>query len=267
MKLSIIIPTYKQEKTIQLDLENILKTMNQTRWEYEIICVVDGFLDKTFDNASKIKDDHVKVIGYEKNRGKGYAIRYGMARSEGDVVAFIDAGMDINPNGISLMMEHMIWYDADIIVGSKRHSASKVEYPFIRKVYSFVYQILVRILFGLRIKDTQVGLKIFRKAVLQKVLPRLVVKRYAFDIEILAVSNYLGFNKIFDAPVEINFNFENTNFNPAKLIFNANIWKMIVDTLSVFYRMKILKYYDDSSKRLWKYDKELEMRVNTGELK
>jgi hypothetical protein len=161
----------------------------------------------------------------------------------------------------------MIWYDADIIVGSKRHSASKVDYPFIRKVYSFVYQILVRILFGLRIKDTQVGLKIFRKAVLQKVLPRLVVKRYAFDIEILAVSNYLGFKKIFDAPVEINFNFENTNFNPAKLIFNANIWKMIVDTLSVFYRMRILKYYDDSSKRLWKYDKELEMRVNTGELK
>ena len=70
MKLSIIIPTYKQEKTIQLDLENILKTMNQTRWEYEIICVVDGFLDKTFDNASKVKDDHVKVIGYEKNRGR-----------------------------------------------------------------------------------------------------------------------------------------------------------------------------------------------------
>jgi len=267
MKLSIIIPTYKQEKTIQLDLENIIKTMNQTRWEYEVICVVDGFLDKTFDNASKIKDPKLKVIGYEKNRGKGYAIRYGMARSEGDVVAFIDAGMDINPNGISLMLEHMIWYDADIIVGSKRHSASKVDYPFIRKIYSFVYQIMVRILFGLRIKDTQVGLKIFRKAVLQKVLPRLVVKRYAFDIEILAVSNYLGFKKIYDAPVEINFNFENTNFNPAKLIFNVNIWKMIVDTLSVFYRMRVLKYYDDSSKRLWKYDKELEMRVNTGELK
>ncbi len=267
MKLSIIIPTYKQEKTIQLDLENIIKTMNQTRWEYEVICVVDGFLDRTFDNAAKIVDPHLKVVGYEKNRGKGYAIRYGMARSEGDVVAFIDAGMDINPNGISLMLEHMIWYDADIIVGSKRHSASKVDYPFIRKVYSFVYQIMVRILFGLRIKDTQVGLKIFKKAVLQKVLPRLVVKRYAFDIEILAVSNYLGFKKIYDAPVEINFNFENTNFNPAKLIFNANIWKMVIDTFSVFYRMRVLKYYDDSSKRLWKYDKELEMRVNTGELK
>lgn len=267
MKISIIIPAYKQEKTILKDIENVSNTMSQTRWDYEIICVVDGFLDKTFENASKTKDSRIKVYGYEKNKGKGYAIRYGMARSEGQIIAFIDAGMDINPNGISLMLEHMIWYDADIIVGSKRHSASKVVYPLIRKVYSFFYQILVRILFGLKVKDTQVGLKIFKREVLEKVLPRLAVKRYAFDIEILAVSNYLGFKKIYDAPVEINFNIDNTNFNPAILIFNLNIWKMILDTLAVFYRMYFVKYYDDSKKRLWKYDKELEMRVNTGEIK
>jgi len=267
MKVSIIIPAYKQEKTILKDIENISKVMSHTRWDYEIICVVDGFLDKTFENASKTNDSKIKVIGYEKNKGKGYAVRYGMARSDGDIVAFIDAGMDINPNGISLLLEHMIWYDADVIVGSKRHSASKVDYPFVRKLYSFIYQILVRILFGLRIKDTQVGLKIFKREVLLKVLPRLVVKRYAFDIEILAVSRYLGFSKIYDAPVEINFDFHNTNFNPAKLIFNSNIWKMLIDTIAVFYRMKFLNYYSDKSKRLWKYDKELEMRVNTGEMK
>jgi len=267
MKVSIIIPAYKQEKTILKDIENISEVMSHTRWDYEIICVVDGFLDNTFENASKTKVSKIKVVGYEKNKGKGYAIRYGMARSEGEIVAFIDAGMDINPNGISLLLEHMIWYDADIIVGSKRHSASKVDYPLIRKIYSFFYQILVRVLFGLAIKDTQVGLKIFKREVLQKVLPRMVVKRYAFDIEILAASRYLGFIKIYDAPVEINFDFHNTNFNPYKLIFNTNIWKMIIDTLGVFYRIRIMKFYDDSSKRLWKYDKDLEMRVNTGEIK
>lgn len=265
MKVSIIVPAYKQEKTILEDIENISNTMSKTRWDYELICVVDGFLDRTFENASKTKDKKIKVFGYETNKGKGYAVRYGMARAEGDIIAFIDAGMDINPNGISLILEHMEWYNADIMVGSKRHSASRVNYPFIRKVFSLIYQIMVRILFNLNIKDTQVGLKIFKRKVLEKVLPRLLVKKFAFDIEILAVANYLGFKKIYDAPVELNLNIFNSNFQPIKLIFNKNIWSMIIDTLAVFYRLRILKYYDDSYKRNWVYDKELEMRVNTGE--
>jgi glycosyltransferase involved in cell wall biosynthesis len=267
MKVSIIVPAYKQEKTIKADLENISDVMSKTRWDYEVVCVVDGFLDKTFDNASKTKDPKILVCGYEQNKGKGYAIRYGMARSDGDFIAFIDAGMDINPNGISLILEHMIWYDADIMIASKRHSASKVQYPFVRKIYSFIYQLMVRILFNLKVRDTQVGLKVFKRGVLEKVLPRLVVKQFAFDIEILSVANYLGFNKIFDAPVEIKLDIFNTSFNPAKVIFNKHIWRMIADTLGVFYRMKVLKYYDDNSKRLWIYDKELQMRVNTGEMK
>jgi glycosyltransferase involved in cell wall biosynthesis len=266
--LSIIVPIYKQEKTIVEDLTNIQNMMETTRWNYEIIAVVDGFLDKSFENISQIKNTKIKSFGYEVNKGKGYAIRYGMARSEGDLVCFIDAGMDINPNGISMILEHMEWYDADIIVGSKRHSASKVSYPFIRKVFSFIYQTLIRILFDLKIRDTQVGLKVFKRKVLEKVLPRLIVKKFAFDIEILSVANYLGYSKIYDAPVEIKLDFSNnSSFSPYRLIFNKNIWQMIIDTLAVFYRLKFLKYYDDNSKRVWVYDKDLEMRVNTGELK
>lgn len=266
--LSIIVPIYKQEKTIVEDLLNISNVMSNTRWNYEIIGVVDGLMDSSFEKASKIKNPNIKVYGYELNRGKGYAIRYGMARSEGDLICFIDSGMDINPNGISLILEHMEWYNADIMIGSKRHSASKVDYPFIRKVFSFFYQTLIRILFNLKVRDTQVGLKVFKRQVLEKVLPRLVVKKFAFDIEILSVANYLGFTKIFDAPVEIKLNFSNnSSFTPYKLVFNKNIWQMIFDTLAVFYRLKILRFYDDSSKRVWVYDKDLEMRINTGELK
>lgn len=266
--VSIIVPIYKQEKTIVKDLLNINEALSKTRWDYEIIGVVDGFIDKSFEEANKISNNKIKIVGYEINKGKGYAVKYGMARSSGDLIAFIDSGMDINPNGISLILEHMEWYDADIMIGSKRHSASKVYYPFIRKVFSFVYQTLIRILFNLKVRDTQVGLKIFKRQVLEKVLPRLVVKKFAFDIEMLAVANHLGYKNIFDAPVEITLDFNtNSSFSPVKLIFNKNIWAMIYDTLAVFYRLKILKYYDDTSKRLWVYDKELEMRINTGELK
>lgn len=266
--VSIIVPIYKQQKTIQQDLKNIDNALSNTRWNYEIIGVIDGFVDDSFNQAKKAESSTIKIVGYEENKGKGYAVRYGMARSEGEIIAFIDSGMDINPNGISLILEHMEWYDADIMVGSKRHSASRVSYPFIRKVFSFIYQTLIRILFNLNIRDTQVGLKIFKRSVLEKVLPRLLVKKFAFDIEMLAVANHLGYRNIFDAPIEINLEFStNSSFSPLKLIFNQNIWAMIHDTLGVFYRLKILKYYDDGSKRLWIYDKDLEMRINTGEMK
>lgn len=259
--LSVIVPAYKQEKTIKKDLQQIEGVLKQIRYNYEIICVVDGRADKTFENAKKVKSDKIKVVGYEKNRGKGHAVRYGMARTKGDLVAFIDAGMDIDPNGLSMILEHMEWYDADIIVGSKRHPASKVpSYPFIRKVYSFGYHNLVRLFFGLKLRDTQAGLKIFKRKVLEKVLPRLLVKKHAFDIEILSVAKHLGYARIFEAPIEI---------DPKKFKFTSTIsWRvardMLIDTLAVFYRLRILRYYDDSNKRKWRHDPDLDLKVNVG---
>jgi glycosyltransferase involved in cell wall biosynthesis len=264
--VSVIIPAYKQEKTIVKDINRIHRTMSKTRWDFEIVVVVDGFVDKTYQKAKSVKKKNVSIYGYENNKGKGYAIRYGFARAGGDLIAFIDSGMDINPNGISMVLEHMEWYNADIIVGSKRHPASKINYPLIRKIYSICYYILIRVLFDIKLRDTQSGLKVFKRKVLKKVLPRLVVKEFAIDIEMLVVSKLLGYKKIYEAPIEIKWEKENTNFT-AKMIFDRKIQQMIVDTLAVFYRLKILNYYSNSKKRLWKYDKDLEMRVNTGKYK
>ena len=100
---------------------------------------------------------------------------------------------------------------------------------------------------------------------LEKVLPRLVVKKHAFDVELLAVANYLGFKRIFEAPVVVTWDFKNTSFKKF-LFFEPFIRSMLIDTLGVFYRMYIINYYDDGSQRKWIYDKELEMRINTGEV-
>ncbi len=262
--VSVIIPAYKQEKSILRDIQNIDDVMSSIRFDYEIIVVVDGFLDRTYEKAKKIKRDKVKIFGYENNRGKGYAIRYGMARSRGDYIVFIDSGMDIDPNGISLILEHLEWYNADIMVGSKRHPASKTNYPLIRKLYSWGYHILVKILLGVKVKDTQAGLKVFRRKVLEKVLPRLVIKQFAFDIEILSVARHLGFKRIFESPIYVKWTEKNTNFTPF-MIFDKNIRDMVYDTLAVFYRLRFLRYYDDKKRRKWIYDKELDMKVNTGE--
>lgn len=263
--ISIIVPAYNQEKTIIKDLTRIKRVLDQLRYSTELICVVDGKIDRTFEIASRFakRNNNVKVIGYETNKGKGYAVRFGMAESRGDVIAFIDSGMDLNPNGLSMLLEHFEWYDADIIVGSKRHPASKVEYPWQRRILSIGYQVLVWLLFGLKIRDTQVGMKFFRRTVLEKVLPRLLVKRFAFDVEMLAVANFLGFNRIYEAPIDIRLNFGGTSTITNQRFFRT-VLGMLLDTLAVFYRLRILNYYSDSNKRKWRFDPELNFRVNVG---
>jgi glycosyltransferase involved in cell wall biosynthesis len=264
-KLSVIVPAYKQEKTIVKDLRRIKNVLDSLRYPSELICVVDGTLeDKTYANASKLASTqaNILVVGYPTNKGKGNAVRYGMAKSKGDIVAFIDSGMDINPNGLSMILEHFEWYGADIVVGSKRHPVSKVIYSWQRRFFSMGYQLIVRILFGLNIRDTQVGLKCYRRIVLEKVLPRLLIKTYAFDIEILAVAHSIGFTRIFEAPVEIDIDFgKNSTLTSKKMWYF--IYRMLLDTLAVFYRLKILKYYSDDNNRKWVFDPELNFRVNT----
>lgn len=259
--LSVIIPVYRQEKTIVADIQNIQNTLRQIRYDYELICVVDGItVDKSYSLLKKSKIVKTKILGYQYNHGKGYAVRYGMAHTRGDYVAFIDAGMEINPNGISMALEHMEWYDADIIVASKRHPASLINYPFHRQLVSFCAQMIAKYLLGLNVKDTQAGLKIFKRKILVKVLPRLLVKNYAFDLEILSVANHLGFKRIYEAPIKLNYNQTGlTHAVGLKVIYQA-----LVDSLAVFYRLRVLHYYDDINSRKWVYNKDLKMRVNIG---
>ena len=102
--VSIIIPAFKQERAIAKDINRVTKVMEQLGYKYELIIVVDGKVDKTYENAKKLESSQVIVVGYPHNHGKGYAIRYGMVRSKGDIVGFLDSGMDLNPKGISFMM-------------------------------------------------------------------------------------------------------------------------------------------------------------------
>lgn len=238
--LSLVIPAYKQEKIIVENIKNVEEALQSLSLPFEIIVVVDGFLDKTYDKALTCKKKNIRVLGYKENKGKGYAVRYGMLQAKGDICGFLDAGMDINPTGISMLLSHMQWYNADIIVGSKLHPVSQVNYPFIRKVYSWGYRLLIRVLFGFQVKDTQVGLKFYRKKVVDAVFPRILVKRFAFDVETLAVAYSLGYKRIFEAPIKLDFNNYGVINTPA---FWKVIMLMIWDTLAIFYRIHILHYY------------------------
>lgn len=243
-KLSVVVPAFRQKKTIVRDIMRLEKTLKNIRYPYEIIVVVDGFGDGTDKAIRRIASPDVKILVYLKNQGKGHAVRLGMTKATGDYIAFIDAGMEIDPNGISILLEHLEWYDADIIVGSKRHPASIVKYPLGRKFLSRGYQLLVFLLFRLNVRDTQAGIKIFKRKVLQKMLPRLVVKRYAFDLEMLVVAHHLGFRRIYEAPIKLKYNFNDL----AHASTLKTVYAILLDTLAIFYRLYILKFYQNRRK-------------------
>lgn len=237
--LSLVVPAYKQERTILKDVKALDKSLSSLFQSYEIIIVVDGFVDKTYQRVSRIKNNRIKVIGYEDNRGKGFAIKTGVAAAKGDIIGFMDSGMDLDPNEISIMLGIMQWNKADIVVGSKLHPDSVVNYPVSRKILSWGYRIIIKTLFNLSVKDTQVGLKLFKKKVAKDVFPRIVVKAFAFDVEVLAVARMLGYEKIHEAPVKLKFK--------QGSVTSTNFWKIsfrtLWDTLAVYYRMNILRYY------------------------
>lgn len=238
--LSLIIPVYKQEKIIIKNIRQIKQILDSIRYDHEIIVVFDGLVDSSYKKVKQANIPKVKTISYIKNQGKSHAIQIGMKKAKGDYVMFIDSGMEINPNSISMLLEHMEWYNADIIVGSKRHPASQINYAFSRKVLSNGYYYLVKLIFGIKVHDTQAGIKIFRKPVLEKILPRLIEKKFAGDLEMLVVADTLNFKRIFEAPIKLDYSLGNlTSAATVDAIFH-----ILIDTLAIWYRKNILRYYE-----------------------
>jgi dolichol-phosphate mannosyltransferase len=234
-KISVIMPVFN---TQDLD-HNVLEVRDELKKiskNYEIILVNDGSTkgwNRELEKVLKIKDKTIKIVSYKKNMGKGFALKRGFLNSSGDIIFFLDSDLDLSPDHIP---EFLKYFDkADVVIGSKRHKKSNVKYPLSRRVMSFFYQVMIRTLFSLDIKDSQVGIKAFKRKVLEEVMPKMLVKRYAYDIEMLSVANKLGY-KIQEAPIHMDFELGST-------IRIKSVFEMIIDTLAIFYRLKIIRHY------------------------
>ena len=236
-KLSIVIPAYNEAPFISKAISETREAMSNLGLNYEIVVIDDGSKDHTFEESSKHITGNVKVIRYEENGGKGKALRYGFNHVSGDLVTFLDADLDLHPAQISTFLDYMEKNDADVVIGSKRHPLSKLNYPWDRKFLSSGYNMLTRALFGLDIKDTQAGIKLFKKEVLDEVLPKILVKRYAFDLEVLVNADRLGYKTV-EAPIDLDFQ------RVVGRIRLRDITRIAMDTAAIFYRLKFSKYYD-----------------------
>lgn len=234
-------PVYNEEKCIHSSIVETAKTLNGFGYNCEIIVVDDGSTDHTYQEAKKtsLNLGKVKVVKSISNRGKGWALKYGFQFVEGDFVVFLDGDLDLDPRRIETYFEIMRKTDSDVVIGSKRHPLSTVNYPLTRRMLSFFFHLMIGILFRLSITDTQVGIKLWKYDVLEKTLSKVLVKKFAFDLELLVNACRLGY-KVREAPIALNFSRE----NPWGRIHFKDIWKIGIDTLAICYRMYILHYYD-----------------------
>ncbi len=205
--------------------------------DYEIVVADDGSSDKTSEIIKELNNPRVKVIKLLKNEGKGQALKEGFKHCEGDLIMFLDGDLDIHPRQFEVLFEVLKNENADVVIGSKRHKRSVLHYPRSRRIMSAVYFFLVKILFGLPLKDTQTGIKLFKAEVLKNIFHKVLIKRYAFDLELLILAHHYGY-KISEAPVVVDFK---GKYGHIKF---KTIFRMLWDTLAVFYRLHILKYYD-----------------------
>lgn len=209
--LSVVIPAYNEAGIIEETMRVTVEELNRLGCSYELVVVDDGSHDDTYRLAGQVAAESatahqgaVRVVTYTKNGGKGYAVKFGAAQTKGRFVAFLDADLELHPRLLARMLKIQADTSADIVIGSKRHPESVIDYPTERKVYSTLYYYLCRLLFGLPVRDTQTGIKLIRGDFARKVLPRLQVNRFAYDLEMLAVAHRMGF-RIEEAPVELTF--------------------------------------------------------------
>jgi glycosyltransferase involved in cell wall biosynthesis/O-antigen/teichoic acid export membrane protein len=238
LDLTVVVPFHNVgPERLRAHLSSVCEVLAVTGASFEVVPVSDGSTDGSEQALGDLPSSLIRPIVFADNRGKGEALRIGLAHGRGRYLGFIDGDGDIPAGVLTGFVELARNQQPDMVVGSKRHPGSRIAYPAARRLYSFAYQLLTRTLFGLRVRDTQTGVKLVRRDVLAEVLPRMVEKRFAFDLELLAVAHRLGYRQTAELPVEIGERFTST-------ISLRIVWRMLQDTLATFYRLQVLRFYD-----------------------
>jgi glycosyltransferase involved in cell wall biosynthesis len=219
LKISIIIPFYNEESNLSSLMTRLKEILDRSLLDYELLLINDGSIDKTGQiiKEEETKDPRVKSISYKENKGKGYAVRLGVLHSEGDFVLFFDGDLDISPDEIKTYIKEL--EESDLVIASKAHPLSQVTSPVQRRFLSKVYSLIVRGVVGIKLRDTQSGLKGGSGPVLRKIFEIIAS---TFDI------------RIRELPFKITLK---SSFNILQIA------RMFVDTLKISYRLRIAQYY------------------------
>jgi dolichyl-phosphate beta-glucosyltransferase len=200
---SIVIPAYNEGNRLAATLEKVLAYVHAQGWNAEVIVVNDGSRDNTASLVREFaeKNPMVRLVENPGNRGKGYSVRHGMLSARGDVVVFSDADLS-SPIGEMPKLLEALAAGADIAIGSRwlRAELQTQRQSLLRQIFGRVFNLLLRIILGLKFKDTQCGFKAFTRRAEQTILPLQRIERWGFDPEILFLARKFGF-RVEEVPV------------------------------------------------------------------
>ncbi len=193
---SIVIPAYNEGERLGPTLEQVLKYLSAQPWKAEVVVVNDGSRDHTADlvRGFAIADPRVRLVENPGNRGKGYSVRHGMLEARGEVIVFSDADLSSPIEEMPKLLEGLA-AGADIAIGSRwlRAELQTQRQSLHRQLFGRIFNLLQRLILGLRFKDTQCGFKAFTRRAVQTIMPLQRIQRWGFDPEILFLARKFGF--------------------------------------------------------------------------
>ena len=212
--LSLIIPCYNEAARIHATLDTVSAYLDSLGRTYEIIAVNDGSTDDThrlmldwaaasrpFDKL-RAQDGPLRIVTYDVNRGKGYAVRQGVFASRGEYVAFSDADLSAPIDQLGKLLG-AIEKGYDIAIGSRAAKGAEIpiHQPFYRELGGKGLNLIIRLLAVPGIRDTQCGFKLFRGEAARAIFERCIVTSWGFDVEVLYLARRLGY-RIAEIPVK-----------------------------------------------------------------
>lgn len=205
MKVSVVIPVYNEENRIAKTAEELCGYLGSSFDESEVVFSNDGSTDSTLEIARGLEEKYanVKVVSYEKNRGKGSAVRNGMLHADGDLIFFTDCDLAYGTEVIGRAVKLFEESGADVVIGSRNlQNESYGGYSFIRRCMSKVYFKLISLMSGFKLSDSQCGFKGFTKECAHSTFSECKIDSFAFDLEALLLAQEKGC-KIAEMPVKI----------------------------------------------------------------
>lgn len=203
MKISLCIPMYNESSIIADTAKTVSDYMAANFEDYEVLFSNDGSTDNSAAIVEGLALPNVRVVGYEKNQGKGCAVRTAMLAADGDVIMFTDADLAYGTDVIKRVYDIFETTQTDIVIGSRNINKDGYEgYTFTRKVTSKAYIKVLGIAGGLKLSDSQTGCKAFSRKAAHDIFSRCEVNRFAFDFEAILWAQKLGY-KFTEMPVKI----------------------------------------------------------------
>ncbi len=235
--VAVVVPYFNPGEVVATTLRRLDAVLAGTGRPYQIIAVADGCTDGSDRLVERMALPTVHALCLPTNRGKGAAIRAGFAASHAELVGFLDADGDLDPALLPRLLAAMDDVDVDVALGSKRHPESIVRTSTRRRIWSWGYRRLVRVLFRLDVGDTQTGIKLLRGNVVDDLLPYLVEDRFAFDLELFVVARARRHTSWVELPITLG--------RPERSTVS---WRAVVrtlgDTLRIFGRLRVALGYE-----------------------